>query len=137
MNNNLIIALFVVLLLVCVPSVFLYFTDPYELGIQIATAVYFVLVIGFMAYFHTQNRSKAALKKKLYEIEEDERAAAQAFILRNRQELLRKRGEAEMYAKKLKYEGLSRAERELLNDEEQSEWIEKMGIKGVKSASIL
>lgn len=135
MNNNLIIALFVVFLLVCVPAVFLYLTDHRDLGIQIATGVYFALVIGFLVYFHTQSRSKAALKKKLYEIEEKERAEAEAFIRENRRKLFEERGRAETNIKRLKYKGLSRAEREVLDEKERLDDIRKLGIKEVKSSA--
>ena len=135
MNNNLIIALFVVFLLVCVPAVFLYLTDHRELGIQIATGVYFALVIFFLAYFHTQSRSKATLKKKLREIEEKERAEAEEFIRAQRSELFHAKGRAESDARRLKYRGMSRAEREVLDEKERLERIRELGIKDVKSAA--
>jgi len=99
-------------------------------------ATYVVVVGSFLVYFYLQNQSKTALRKKLYELEEAERAKAKAFIYAQQQDLLRDMVAAKNKAEKEKNKGLSRAKIMERKAEEEEAYFKRMEIKPVYSTSL-
>lgn len=134
--NKIVSVIFVIFLIVGVPAVLASLLDINQTKIQAILAAYVVVAGSFLIYFHLQNQSKTALRKKLYELEKKERAEAEAFIVRNRRELYNDMQRAKRETEDAKYKGLSRAERMERKEAEELANLEKLGIKRVESSSV-
>ena len=134
--NKIVSAIFAIFLLIGVPLLLAFLLDIKQTKIQAILATYVVVVGSFLVYFYLQNQSKTALRKKLYELEEAERANAKAFIYAQQQELLGNMVAAKNKAEAAKNKGLSRAEIMQRKAEEEAAFFKRMEIKPVYSTSL-
>lgn len=130
--NKIVSVIFVIFLIIGVPLLLAFLLDIKQTKIQAILATYVVVVGSFLVYFYLQNQSKTALRKKLYELEEAERAKTNAFIKEQRGMLYDKMQREKREA----YKGLSRAEIVERKEAEELARLERMGIKSVYSSSM-
>ena len=130
--NKIVSVIFAIFLLIGVPLLLAFLLDIKQTKIQAILATYVVVVGSFLVYFYLQNQSKTALRKKLYELEEQERAKANAFIREQRRILYDDMQREKRGADK----GLSRAERMEKKEAAELARLERMGIKSVYSSSM-
>lgn len=132
--NKLLVAFIVLVLAVGVPVIIAYAMDILQTVTKVVIVVYLIVLALFLGYMYRQNKMKDSLgAKALYKKEREE---ADAFMAKNSRKLWEDRELEKRKALEAKYRGLSRAEREAVNEKERLENIKKLGLKDVKSSSI-